>query len=620
MRRPRPPVRLALLAAAIGLRALPAAAAPPNVVFVLLDATRADRFGAWGNPNRPTPSLDALAAAGVAFKEHFANAHATRASMPQIMTGRYYGQSILRPFLPDRHPREMTFSRPDRTAALLPGILRRHGYQALGVSAHPWVVAESDFGHEFQRLDFVGADPHRGHADAVNVIDRALDAWRTRDRGQPLFLYVHLMDMHMPRFLPEAEPRFPVPGFAWRERFEPGGEPIFNRAARRWAINDGRGFTELDRRHFAGVYDTRLSYADEHLGRLLGALRAEDPELGETLVVVVADHGEELGEDGRTDHLDSLADAVQHIPWIVAGAGVKPAQEVLRFTENVDVLPTILGVLHLALPPGVRVDGRAQIAGDGRVCTACGKAVVYYAYEDYRAVRTARYLLRQRHEGSIEARCSGADTLYRHSGLVRHVLDESVRHARVAARLRRLVARRLGPLEHAFLTGRYAQPAASFLVTRDYWALAPDARVACVHVDEDTGRFALWQRGWLWSGRGVGVLHAGGDTPLTVAVPAPDGDYRVEAGVVPVGSPPWFSGFGRWRARAFLPDDPQSFLPLGEFHATNGTVTVPIAAAAGLGNHVVALRLSPSAVAPTAPLGPGDDELRQRLKALGYVQ
>src|SRR5690349_14581543 len=84
-----------------------AAAEPPNLVVVLLDATRADRFGAWGNANHPTPALDALAASGVAFQQHFANAHATRASMPQLMTGRYYERSILRPFLPDAHPREL---------------------------------------------------------------------------------------------------------------------------------------------------------------------------------------------------------------------------------------------------------------------------------------------------------------------------------------------------------------------------------------------------------------------------------------------------------------------------------------------------------------------------------
>ena len=68
-----------------------------NVVFLLLDTTRADRLGALGNPHRPTPTLDALAQQGALFARHFANAHATRPSMPQLMTGRYYRQNILAP-------------------------------------------------------------------------------------------------------------------------------------------------------------------------------------------------------------------------------------------------------------------------------------------------------------------------------------------------------------------------------------------------------------------------------------------------------------------------------------------------------------------------------------------
>ena len=99
-------------------------------------------------------------------------------------------------------------------------------------------------------------------------------------------------------------------------------------------------------------------------GRMLDALRAGDPGLANTLVVVTADHGEELGEDGRTDHTDSLADAVQHVPWIMAGGGIIAGQVARRHTEHVDVLPTLLSHLGVALPDGVRTDGRPQLDGE----------------------------------------------------------------------------------------------------------------------------------------------------------------------------------------------------------------------------------------------------------------
>src|SRR5207244_5761776 len=56
-----------------------------SVLFIMLDATRADRLSAWGNTHPTTPTLDGLAAAGALFRRHFANSHATRPSFPQLM-------------------------------------------------------------------------------------------------------------------------------------------------------------------------------------------------------------------------------------------------------------------------------------------------------------------------------------------------------------------------------------------------------------------------------------------------------------------------------------------------------------------------------------------------------
>src|SRR5262249_48615510 len=151
-----------------------ACAAPPSLVFFLLDTTRADRLGAWGGPNPTSPQLDALAASGVRFAHHFANSHATRPSMPQVMSGRYYHQNILRAFQADDHPREFPFSRPAPPAVLLPRVLRDSGFQLIAVSAHPWVARESAFGEPFETFDLLPAEANHGHAGAAEVIDRAL--------------------------------------------------------------------------------------------------------------------------------------------------------------------------------------------------------------------------------------------------------------------------------------------------------------------------------------------------------------------------------------------------------------------------------------------------------------
>jgi arylsulfatase A-like enzyme len=612
--------RVALAVALAGLPRVAAALTPSSVIFILLDTTRADRLSVFGNPRPTTPALDALAASGVLFRRHYANSHATRPSMPQLMSGRYYHQNILAPFTPDAHPREFPFSRPDPTAVLLPDLLRRSGWQTLGVSAHWWVVAESPFGAGFERLELIPVAPERAHADASQVVDRALAFWRERDRGRPLFLYLHFMDLHMPRFPPDGELRFTVPGYDWQERFRPSGEPRFGGDRRRWKRADARDFTAPDREHFAAVYDSRLAYTDRELGRFFAAVRGDDPGLANTLVLVVADHGEELGEEGRTDHTDSLADAVQHIPWIVAGAGVAPGQRAVRFTENIDVTPTVLALLGVALPAGVHMDGRAQLGAEGRLCAACGKSVAYYAWETYRAVRTHHHLLRQERPDSLPARCQGVDLLWSMRGAGRERVEYGSQAGRVVEQLRRRLTRRLEAREHVFLAARYGRPERSFSIRSDFWRLGSDGHLACVPVGPETARPELEVTGWLWSGRGVTVLRPGSGLPLPLLLPAPAGEYSVEAGIVPIARTPWPFGFERWVRKSFLPVAPGAVVPLGTLRATTDGLALTVPPDAAFRNHIVSFRLTPPGVSPTTTGQPLDEEQRRRLKALGYVE
>src|SRR3989442_8833905 len=148
-----------------------------SVLSIMLDATRADRLSAWGNPHPTTPTLDGLAAAGALFRRQFANSHATRPSFPQLMTGRYYFQNVLRAFTPNEHPREFPFSPGEPTAAFVPAGLQSRGLQTLGVSAHPWFVAASDLGGCFHPPPVRAAPAARRHAPAPRGVSRACPGW-----------------------------------------------------------------------------------------------------------------------------------------------------------------------------------------------------------------------------------------------------------------------------------------------------------------------------------------------------------------------------------------------------------------------------------------------------------
>ena len=466
------------------------------------------------------------------------------------------------------------------------------------------------------------AEATRGYAAARDVVDQACAAWRGRDARRPLFLYVHFMDMHMPRYLADDEPRFPVVGYDWRRRFKATGEPRFHPERRRWVRADARDFTELDRRHFAAVYDSRLSYTDEELVRLLTTVREDDPDLRRTLVVVASDHGEELGEAGRTDHTDSLADGAQHVPWIVTGGPVGAGQLCDRFTENIDIAPTLLALLGVPLPPGTRMDGRSQLDADGRLAARGGKAAVYYAWETYRAIRTRRHLLRENGRGSFAALRDGEVVLYRLDGRRRVPLPVEGRAARIVERLRARLDRRLGRRERRFVRSRYEAPHTRFLVRPEFWRLDGGTPVSYVPIDAATRRWDLRRAGWLWTGRGVTVLHGRDVGPLSVSLAVPDGIYQVEVAARPIAPTPFLLGFARWCRESFSPETATVHVALGVVRTDNGRLSVTLPSAVALRRHIVGLRLLPAGAVLATEEEPSaeDEELRVRLQALGYVE
>jgi len=597
---------------------LPSIPTRPNVVFVLLDAVRADRFGGWGNPNPTTPNLDALARAGIRFARHYANSHATRASMPQLMSGRYYHPDVLRGFEPFSNPSEYPFRERDGSV-LLPELLRQHGYEVLGVSAHPWVVGDCPLGQGFHRLDFLPAEPSRGHVDAASVVDRAIGLWRDRARDRPAFLYVHVMDLHIPRWLPNSEVLFLPPGVAWRERFTEGSIPRFGHRRRFWDPVDARDFTPADRAIFAAFYDTSLAYTDAQLARLLDVLRSEDADLLSSVVAIVADHGEDLGEEGRTSHSDSLTDGVQHIPFILAGAGLEGGQRVEAFSENVDVVPTLARLLNLETPLGA-FDGRPLVEADAHRLSREDRPGVFYAWLEYQAVRTRTSLLRLDAEGAPEAVCRGRrEVLWRLDGSARREVGLTGPAVREAEALRAALLQRLaGPEARFFETLRHA-PTQSLFVPPRYWRVADGVPVTCHRIGADTRPGDLRVPGWHYARQGF-FLSAGGCRDLEVTVATPDGPYEVDVGVVPLGRPPRLFKFHLWLRRAFRDAAPERFVPLGAHTARECRLTVAIPEAAVSGHRLVTLRLTPAGARAEAPPPDEEDEHHARLRALGYVE
>jgi tetratricopeptide (TPR) repeat protein len=146
------------------------------------------------------------------------------------------------------------------------------------------------------------------------VVDHAI-TWLNADNARPFLAWVHLYDPHAAYEAPDAfASRFP--------------------------------------RTIAGAYDAEIAFADAQVGRLLDAL-ASDGRLARTLVVLVGDHGESLGEHREQQHGFFLYDATLRIPMIFAGPTIAP-RVVSDQVRIVDVLPTVVEAVGLRTPADVQ--------------------------------------------------------------------------------------------------------------------------------------------------------------------------------------------------------------------------------------------------------------------------
>jgi arylsulfatase A-like enzyme/cytochrome c-type biogenesis protein CcmH/NrfG len=318
LRSAAPRVTGVTVAGLIGVTALVAAgcrgeARPRHLLLVTLDTLRADRLGSYGHAAARTPHLDALAGRGLRFARAATVTPLTLPAHASLFTGTFPAHHGVR----DNGGFYLGEERRTLAEALAAAGFRTGGFVGAFVLDRRWGIAQG-FAEYFDDFDLAEFDDAAG-MDAVQrpgaaVVDRALE-WLAADRRRPFFAWVHLYDPHTPYEAPEP----------YRSAFPAT---------------------------LAGAYDAEIAAADAQVGRLLEALRA-DGRLAETLVVVLGDHGEMLGEHREATHGFFVYDAAVRIPLIVAGPGVEPgvAAEQVRI---VDVLPTALARLGVSAPPGVQ--------------------------------------------------------------------------------------------------------------------------------------------------------------------------------------------------------------------------------------------------------------------------
>jgi arylsulfatase A-like enzyme len=356
-----------------------------NVLIVVVDALRADRVN---ENNNLTPNIDALAEDGVQFTNAFTCINTTDPAITSLQTGRYpLSHGVL------NHGWHVTDSEKARVEQVpkLPEILDRNGFNTISTGRNKgrWhksgfdVVEEAgrearEFKTSKRRVErrigdlLAGVSPGlyeevrklytkyvnetitrlfsddlKGNKSTFSAVDTFVD-----NATEPFYGFIHLMDTHTPYTPPDEL----VEECLKTRTYDELGTSAYDADVRNpWLTGCVDDWEVDDIGEITARYDGAVKHADRQIGRLLNWLDDEGLR-DDTLVVVLADHGELLGEHGVYFDHHCLYDPAIRIPLVVHAPDIDPAT-VEKFVQITDIMPTVLD--YLSFGKEADADGRS---------------------------------------------------------------------------------------------------------------------------------------------------------------------------------------------------------------------------------------------------------------------
>jgi len=341
----------------------------PNIIVYLVDTLRADHLGCYGYARPTSPTIDGLAADAVIFDNAYTQASWTKPAVATLFTGLY----------PSRHGAVRREHALRGDVPTMAEVLRGVGYSTVAVISNPNILPVYGFDRGFD--EFVDVESVQRTARAADVHRAVLETLDEHPR-RPLFLYIHTRDPHDPYEPPPPYDTIfadaPVPGSA------------------------GAGSDTTVRRR--ALYDGEIAYGDAELAVLIEHLRSVGL-WDSSVVVFLSDHGEELGGRGGWGHGTSLFEEQIHVPLIVRIPDGVRGGRVEHPVRLVDILPTLCELLGVDAPEGL--DGQS-FAGllDGKPADGYDPTMYAELNNDRHVVSsltTGRFKLIERQSPTVQA-------------------------------------------------------------------------------------------------------------------------------------------------------------------------------------------------------------------------
>ena len=287
------------------------AAAQTPVIMISIDTLRADHVGVYGYKAIPTPNIDAFAIGGTVFPNVDCQTPLTLPSHTSLFTSTYPFENGIQENAEQIPPNAVT----------LASVLKSHGYKTSAFVSSVFLEQEMGLDKGFDTYDspfhfaafspvsgemFFGGPPNlsiaRERRDGALTVHAAV-RWLAANKGQPVFIFIHLFDLHTPYSVPER-----------------------------------KGISR---------YDAQLVLEDEIVGRLKNAL-VQNGWWDKSLTVLFYDLGEGLGDHGEQSHGYFIYESTLHVPLIFHWPSGQTGQA--QPAALIDVAPAILDFLRIPEP------------------------------------------------------------------------------------------------------------------------------------------------------------------------------------------------------------------------------------------------------------------------------
>ena len=346
---------------------------PRNILFWMTDDTRSDRYRIYNPKTRvETPVMDALAKTSTVFRTAYVQGNESRVSHASLWTGLY----------PAQHHFIAEKAKLDPKFISLAEVVKPSGRRTVGLMGNGFIDEFWGFGRGW---DILRNHIHQGGGLLASDFVKAAQNYLQAHPVDPFFLYLGTIDVHVSwrahqPWLNKYDPQ-PYNGPFLKACLDPQLDNI---------VLGRLHVSERDKARIVALYDCDVSYNDAMLGKLLAELERRGLQ-NDTMVIVTADHGEELWDHGRIGHGQSLREELVHVPLLIHYPPLFPARAVEEGVEIIDLLPTIADVLGVKIPAAVQGESLLPLAqglGAGYARPAIGSQ-----YELAHSMRLSHYKL-----------------------------------------------------------------------------------------------------------------------------------------------------------------------------------------------------------------------------------